>query len=89
MQVVLNVIGDMYGGYGCVEVFGTTGRAGARFDDTFSAFKQHLLASVAYLRTGVRPVPWEQTLEQMQLIIAALRSRDEGRRVVRLDEIGP
>jgi hypothetical protein len=35
----------------------------------------------------VRPYPFEETVELMEIIIAGIRSREEGGRVVTLEEI--
>ena len=40
-----------------------------------------------YLRTGEPPFPFEQTVELIKLIIAGIRSREEGGRTVMLSEI--
>ena len=61
----------------------------AKFQDTFFAFKQQLVAMVQWLRTGDPPVPFQQTVELMKLIIAAVRSREEGGRFVKLSEVIP
>lgn len=87
VEVVIAVIHDLYGGFGCVDVFGTEGRIGARFTDSFSSFKRQLIAFVEYLRSGDRPVPWQETLEQMGIIIAALRSRAEHGRTIELKNV--
>ena len=55
------------------------------FRDTFFAFKAQLAAFIEYLRTGVRPFPFDETVELMRLLIAGLRSREEGGREVVLD----
>ncbi|MDB6128429.1 MAG: oxidoreductase [Verrucomicrobia bacterium] len=78
---------DMYGAFGCLQLGGTAGNAHVALGDTFFAFKSQLEAFIAYLRTGVRPFPFEETVELMQLVIAGLRSRDEGGREVPLAEI--
>ena len=39
------------------------------------------------LRTGARPLPFSQTVELMAVIIAGLRSREQGGRTVMLREI--
>jgi len=39
------------------------------------------------VRTGQREFPFEETIELMKLVIAGIRSRDEGGREVFLDEI--
>jgi predicted dehydrogenase len=86
-EVVLAVVNDMYGAFGCVDVLGTQGRLGTVFKDTFQAFKSQLVAFVEYLRSGIAPFPFSETVEQISIIVAAIRSRDEGGRVVRLTEI--
>lgn len=78
---------DMLGAFGCLTLGGTKGQAQAAFADTFFAFKSQLEAAVAWLRTGVPPFPFAETAELMQLVIAGIRSRDEGGREVPLAEI--
>lgn len=56
--------------------------------DSYSAFKKQLDLFVHWLRTGEEPFPFSQTVELMKLIIAGIRSRDEGGRIVYLSEIG-
>lgn len=84
--VVINVA-DLYGGFGCLNVYGTKGWLGTPFKDTFYAFKAQLVAFVEYLRTGRLPFPFEETVELIALVIAGIRSRQEGGRPVRLAEI--
>ena len=45
------------------------------------------MAYVQYLRTGERPFPWSETVELMKIVIAGIRSRDEGGREVLLSEL--
>jgi hypothetical protein len=78
---------DMYGGFGALQLCGTAGHAEAFFTDTFYAFKAQLQAFIGFLRTGLRPFPFAETQELMQLVIAGIRSRAEGGREVMLDEI--
>jgi predicted dehydrogenase len=87
-DVVLAAIDDMYGAFGKLNVYGTTGAISGAFADTFFAFKSQLEAFVDYLRTGQSPVPFEETVEMMKIIIAGIRSREESGRTVMLDEIG-
>ncbi len=87
VDVVITVIRDLAGAFGHVRVAGTTGSLDARFADTFNAFKAQLVAFVEYLRTGRPPFPHEQTIEQMKIIIAAIRSRDAGGRRIALQEV--
>jgi predicted dehydrogenase len=87
VEVVLTVIQDLDGGYGSVSVMGTRGRIDAQFADTFYAFKTQLQGFIDLLRTGVPPFAWEQTAEQMRIVIAGIRSREEHGRRVALNEV--
>ncbi|MBN1491907.1 MAG: Gfo/Idh/MocA family oxidoreductase [Phycisphaerae bacterium] len=86
-EIVLATIADLYGAFGCVNLYGTKGWLGAQFKDTFSAFKAQLVAFVEYLRTGGEPFAFDETVELMKIIIAGIRSRDEAGRTVNLSEI--
>ncbi len=88
VDVVIGTIADLYGAFGCLNLYGTRGWLGAQFRDTFSAFKAQLVAFVEYLRTGRLPFPFAETVELMKIIIAGIRSRAENGRTVRLSEIG-
>lgn len=55
--------------------------------DSYYAFKKQLDLFVHWLRTGVEPYPFSETVELMKLVIAGLRSREEGGREVLLSEI--
>ncbi len=78
---------DMFGGFGLLQLVGTAGHVNVSSGDTFFSFKSQLEAFIAYLRTGVRPFPFAETVELMQILIASIRSRDEGGREVPLSEI--
>jgi len=86
-DVVIAAIGDMYGAFGVLTLGGTSGHAAVGFGDTFYAFKAQLLAFVEYLQTGQRPFPFSETVELMKIIIAGIRSREQGGREVFLSEI--
>jgi predicted dehydrogenase len=79
----------MYGGFGCLQLIGTAGHVEVASRDTFFAFKSQLEAFVGYLRTGRQPFPFAETAELMRLVIAGLRSREQGGREVLLTEICP
>lgn len=87
VEVVIAAIDDMYGAMGHVSVYGTQGVISAGLSDRFNAFKSQLEAFVGYLRTGVPPFAFAETVELMKLVIAGLRSREEGGRRVMLTEI--
>jgi predicted dehydrogenase len=88
-DVVVVASADMYGGFGCLQLCGTAGKAQLSPGDTFFSFKAQLEAFVGYLRSGIRPFPFSETVELMQLVIAGIRSREEGGREVALSEIKP
>ena len=88
VDVVLAAVADMYGAFGRLNVYGTTGSLTAVIEDTFYAFKAQLEAFVGYLRTGRSPVPFAETAEMMKIIIAGIRSRQDSGRAVKLDKIG-
>lgn len=87
VDVIVAATTDMHGGFGCLQLCGTDGQAQAVFADSFYAFKAQLAAFIDYLRTGQHPFPFSETVELMQLVIAGLRSREQGGRSVTLDEI--
>lgn len=87
VQVVLSTIADMYGAFGWLGLYGTKDGLNVKTQDTFYAFKAQLVAFVEYLRTGRLPFDFAQTIELMKIIIAGIRSRNEGGRKVNLSEI--
>ncbi|MEX2671648.1 MAG: Gfo/Idh/MocA family oxidoreductase [Phycisphaeraceae bacterium] len=87
VDVVLAVGKALTGGFGHVTVTGTKDTVRASFTDTFTAFKTQLVTFVEYLRSGAMPFPPAETIEQMKIIIAGLRSREQHGRTVDLSEI--
>ena len=77
----------MGGGFGMVTLAGTAAGLQLKFTDTYHAFRTQLAGFVDYLRTGKPPVPWEETRELMQLVIAGIESREQGGRRVFLSEM--
>ncbi len=75
VDVLLLVRPDLYGSFGQVELIGTQGVIGTKFSDTFTAFKSQLQAFVTYLRTGRKSIPFDETVEQMAIVIAGIESR--------------
>ena len=66
------------------------GEKGSRYiddGDSYYAFKKQLDKFVHWLRTGQEPFPFTQTVELMKMIVAGIRSREEGGRKVMLSEI--
>lgn len=89
VDVVIAVNEDMFGGFCHVSVYGTKGRLDARFIDSFSAFKAQLQAFVNALRSGAPAVDFENTVEQMAIIIAGIESREQNGRRIRLADLLP
>lgn len=87
IDVTLQVTKDMGGGFGMVTLAGTSAGLQLKFSDTYHAFSTQLRSFVGYLRTGVPPVPWAETRELMQLVIAGIESREQGGRRVFLSEM--
>lgn len=87
VDVVIAAIDDLYAAMGHVSLYGTAGVLSAKLADRFAAFKDQLEAFVRFLRTGERPFPFAETLELMKLVIAGIRSREQGGRKVALAEI--
>lgn len=87
VDIVVVASADMYGGFGVLTLCGTVGHAQVAFSDTFYSFKTQLETFISYLRTGERAFGFEETIELMKIVIAGIRSRDEGGREVLLSEI--
>jgi hypothetical protein len=68
-------------------MIGTKGSTYVEAKDSYYAFKKQLDLFVNWLRTGVEPVDFADTVEMMKIIIAGLRSREQNGRVVYLNEI--
>ena len=78
---------DMIGGFGLVSLVGTKSGIQIKSNDTFYAFKKQLESYAHYLRTGAKPVPWEETKELMKLVAAGIKSRQEGGIKINLSEV--
>lgn len=87
VQLTLAAIHDAYGSFGGVHLYGTKGQIALTLRDTYNAFRGQLVAFIEFLRTGKRQYPFEETIELMSIIIAGIRSREQGGRVVKLSEV--
>lgn len=68
-------------------LIGTKGSNFICCKDSYYAFKKQLDLFVNYLRTGEEPVAFSDSVEMMKIIIAGLKSREEGGRVIYLKDI--
>ena len=87
IQLNVPVPYDGGGSFGTIHVCGTAGQRTIRFSDTYTNFRRQLLSYIDYVRTGVDPFPFAETVELMTIIIAGLRSRAEASRRVELAEV--
>lgn len=87
VDVLIQVTKDMGGGFGMMTLAGTAAGLQLRSGDTYHAFRTQLVGFIDYLRTGTPPVPFEETRELMQLVIAGIESREQGGRRVFLSEM--
>ncbi len=87
IDVIVIASYDMFGGFGALTLCGTAGQKQLSSGDSFYSFKTQLEEFVQYLRTGVRPFPFEETVELMRLVIGGLVSRAENGREITLEEI--
>jgi len=78
---------DLAGGAGMMTLAGTKGGAQLCMVDSFYAFKMQLMSFVDFLRTGLAPVPWAETRELMQMVVAGIKSREQGGKVIYLRDL--
>lgn len=87
VRLTIGAIHDAYGSFGAVHLYGTKGQLPITMTDTYAAFRAQLVAFIEMLQTGARPLPFEETVELMAVIIAGCRSRGDGGRAVQVREI--
>ncbi|MEO5803230.1 MAG: oxidoreductase, partial [Verrucomicrobiota bacterium] len=87
MQVTIAAIHDAYGSFGNVHIYGTNGQLALTLRDTYTAFRDQLVAFLEFLNTKKSAVAFEETVELMTIIIAGIRSREQNGRTVLLEEI--
>lgn len=87
VKVTLGALHDAYGSFGAVHLYGTKGDLAVKLTDTYHAFRGQLVAFIDMLRTGERPLPFDETVELMAVIIAGIRSREQGGAVVSIQDL--
>ena len=70
-----------------MHLYGTKGDLAMKLTDTYHAFRGQLVAFIDMLRTGQRPLPFEETVELMAVIIAGIRSREQGGTPISISDI--
>lgn len=86
-DVNIPVVKGMYGAFGITLMTGSVSSVCVNSRDSYYSFKKQLDRFVNWLRTGEEPQPFEETQELMKMVIAGIRSREEGGREVMLEEI--
>jgi predicted dehydrogenase len=86
-QLTVAVLHDGGPAFGTLHLCGTKAHVQVQFRDTYTAFRRQLVTFIEYLRTGRPPHAFNDTVEMMAVLIAGLRSRDEGSRRVDVAEI--
>lgn len=86
-QLTITLIHDGGPGSGTIHLCGTKADALVGFKDTYSAFRAQLVSFIEFLRSGISPYPFTETIELMAVLIAGLRSRAEASRRVEVAEI--
>ena len=89
VDAVVVASADMFGGFGLLQLVGTKGRVQTAFADTHFAFKAQLEAFIGWLRTGVPPYPFAESVELMKLVIGGIESRRRGGAEIRLADLEP
>jgi hypothetical protein len=89
VDVLVVASADMFGGFGLLQLVGTKGRVQTAFADTHFAFKAQLAAFVDWLRTGVAPYPFIETVELMKLVIGGIESRRRGGAEIVIADLEP
>jgi hypothetical protein len=87
VQITLAAMHDAYGSFGSVHLYGTKGQLPLRLTDTYHAFRGQLVAFVDMLHTGSAPFEFSQTVELMAIIIAGIRSRENGGAKILIQDI--
>lgn len=85
--LTLGALHDAYGSFGAVHLYGTKGDLPLKLTDTYRAFRGQLVAFINFLRDGARPLPFDETVELMAVIIAGIRSREQGGALVEVASI--
>lgn len=87
VRVTIGALHDAYGSFGAVHLYGTQGQLPLRLTDTYNAFRGQLAAFIDMLQTGARPLPFDETVELMAVIIAGRRSREQSGAMILVEDI--
>ena len=85
-HVVLHVFDDMAPVIQLC-LYGKNGHRVVNFGDWFAMFKNTLTQFIGMIKTGQRPIPLDETLEIVKVVLAAQRSLERNGEPVRVDEV--
>jgi len=86
-DVVVTAIYDMYGSFGKVMICGDKGHEFAESGGAYYSFRAQLEAFIGYLRNGIMPFDFSETIELMKIIAGGIQSREQDGREILLSEI--
>lgn len=87
VRLTIGALHDAYGSFGAVHLYGIKADLALKLTDTYHAFRGQLVAFIDMLRTGEPPLPFAETVEMMAVIIAGIRSREQGGTVISVPEL--
>lgn len=87
VRLTIGALHDAVGSFGAVHLYGTKGDLALKLSDTYNAFRSQLVAFIDMLRTGARPLPFQETVELMAVLIAGIQSREQGGRQILVADI--
>jgi predicted dehydrogenase len=87
VRLTIGALHDAYGSFGAVHLYGTKADLALKLTDTYHAFRGQLVAFIDMLRTGKPPLPFAETVEMMAVIIAGIRSREQGGTEISVPEL--
>ena len=77
----------MYGAFSVTLLVGRYGNIALSDNDHYYSFKKQLEMFVRYLRTGIEPFDFKETIELTKMVIAGIQSLKLGGGVIILDDI--
>lgn len=87
VRITIGALHDAYGSFGAVHLYGTKGQLPLHLTDTYNAFRGQLVAFIDMLKTGTRPLPFDETVELMAVIIAGRLSREQNGTIIHIADI--
>lgn len=86
-HATIAILPDAAASSGAIHVYGTKGHLAVRLADTYTAFRNQMLAFIQTLESGRSPFPFSETIEIMLVLIAGLRSREDGGRTIEMESL--